>query len=67
MAGEPVVTKDAADEPARRLGRPHAADKGASVTTWVRVRDYDKLLELAKKHDKSISGVVRDLLRLRLR
>lgn len=58
----------APDEPARRRrGRPNAPDNGVPVTTWLRGRDYDRLLELAKRHDKSLSGVVRDLLRLRLK
>lgn len=39
---------------------------GVRVATFVRAPDYDRLLELAKRHDKSISGVVRELLKLKL-
>jgi hypothetical protein len=48
-------------------GRPRAEVPGARVSTWVRSPDYDKLLALAKQHETTISGVVRDLLKLKLK
>lgn len=47
-------------------GRPRVDPPGARVTTWVRSSEYERLLKLAKAQDKSISGLVRDLLKLKL-
>lgn len=54
-------------DPPNRGGRPRAADPGTTVTTWVRSADYDRLLRLAKARDQSISSLVRDLLKLRVK
>ena len=51
----------------KKRGRPRAAVPGARVSTWVKTPDYDRLLDLAQRHQTSISGVVRDLLRLKLK
>jgi hypothetical protein len=48
-------------------GRPRMAEAGAKVTTYVRTSDYDRLLRLAHSHDRSLSGLIRDLLKLKLR
>jgi len=42
------------------------APASASVTTWLRVAQYDRLLQLAKREEKSLSALVRDLLKLRI-
>jgi predicted CopG family antitoxin len=47
-------------------GRPRVDPPGARVTTWIRSSDYDRLLKLAQQQDKSISGVIRELLKLKL-
>ncbi len=59
MSGEKV-------EPPRR-GRPRVEEPGASVSTWLRPDDHDRLLRLANKHDMKVSALVRQLLKLRLR
>jgi hypothetical protein len=48
-------------------GRPKAAEQGAKLSTWVPTSQYDRLLKLANAREQSISGLVRDLLRLKLR
>jgi len=50
----------------RRPGRPREAP-GTSVSTYIRVSDYDKLVRLALKEDRSLASLVRDLLRLKLK
>lgn len=56
------------DPPAPRpRGRPRVDEPGERVSTYVRVSDYDKLCKLALKHDRTVSAVVRDLLKLKLR
>jgi len=55
------------DDKKDKGGRPRAASPGVRVMTWVRAPDYDRLCTLAKRDDKSISGAVRDLLKLRLK
>jgi hypothetical protein len=59
------VTAPRADAPKPR-GRPRAVDRGETVSTYIRTSDYDKLLRLATDQRKSLSGLVRDLLRLKL-
>lgn len=51
----------------RKRGRPRLAEPGAKLTTYVRISDYDRLVRLATQSDKSLSGLIRDLLRLKLR
>jgi len=46
-------------------GRPRVAP-GATLTTYVRSSDYDRLLRLATVQRKSLASLVRDLLRLKL-
>lgn len=48
-------------------GRPRvAAPAGASATTWLRGADYDRLIALAKREDKTLSALIRDLLKLKI-
>lgn len=58
-----------ADErpPPKPRGRPRVDDPGVNVTTYVRSRDYDRLVRLAHTTEKSLSGLIRELLRLKLR
>jgi len=56
-----------ADGRPKPRGRPRVeAPASASVTTWLRVAQYDRLLQLAKREEKSLSALVRDLLKLRI-
>jgi hypothetical protein len=55
------------DEPKRKPGRPRVDEPGAKLSTYVRGSDYDKLVRLALKEDRSLSSLVRDLLNLKLR
>jgi hypothetical protein len=48
-------------------GRPKVeAPAGASVTTWLQLADHDRLLQLAKREEKTLSALIRDLLKLRI-
>jgi len=49
-----------------RRGRPKASDPGASLSTWLRGSEYDKLVQLAKKHDTSVSALARQIIVRRL-
>jgi hypothetical protein len=60
--------KSSCSKPTPR-GRPRlteTAASAASVTTWLRCADYDRLQQLAKQERKTLSGLVRDLLKLKL-
>jgi hypothetical protein len=59
------VTEDARLPP-RKGGRPRVDDPRTTVTTYVRTADYDRLVRLALKHDRTVSAIVRDLLKLKL-
>lgn len=43
------------------------ADPGVPVATWLRPRDYDKLLKAAQTQDTTVSALVRQWLRFKLR
>lgn len=48
-------------------GRPKVEERaGSSVTTWLRVREHDRLIQLANRDRKSLSALVRDLIKLKL-
>jgi len=47
-------------------GRPRASEPRTTVCTWIRVSDYQSLLKLAKQQETSISGLVRQMLHLRI-
>lgn len=57
---------DQDDPPRRPPGRPRA-EPGTVLSTYVRTSDYDRLVRMATKADKSIASLVRDLLRLKLK
>jgi hypothetical protein len=48
-------------------GRPKARYQGTRLSAWVPNYQYDKLCSLAKASEKSVSGLVRDMLKLKLR
>jgi len=47
-----------------RRGRPRLAEPGVSVKTWLRVSEYDRLIELANSRQMKVSTLVRFLLLL---
>lgn len=51
----------------RPRGRPRVAESRASVSTWLPAGAHDRLIELAKREERSISSMVRQLLILRLK
>lgn len=55
----------------KRPGRPHGSTRieepRSSVSVWLPASAHDRLIELAKKEEQSISKTVRELLRLKLR
>lgn len=55
------------DDKKNKGGRPRVDPPGVRVSTFVRSPDYDRLLKLAQRHETSVSGIVRDLLRLQLK
>ncbi len=50
-----------------RRGRPRNPEPASSVCTWLASSDHDKLIELANKHETSVSALVRSLLKMRIR
>ena len=58
MSGEP---------PKRPRGRPRVDEPGQVLATYVRTSDYDRLVKLALKHDRTVAALVRELLHLKLR
>jgi hypothetical protein len=57
----------AEDPPHRPRGRPRVDEPGERLSTYVRTSDYDRLVRLALKNDQTVSALVRDLLKLKLR
>jgi hypothetical protein len=53
------------DRPKR--GRPRVNEPGASVSTWVRAGEYDRLVRLAREQDTTVSSLVRSFLKLKLK
>jgi hypothetical protein len=51
--------------PARR-GRPPASEPRSTVSVWLPASAHDRLIRLAKAQEKSISEVVRQLLKIQL-
>lgn len=51
----------------RKPGRPKADEPSSSVSTWMRVREHDALVKLARRCDLSVSAVVRALILQRLK
>jgi hypothetical protein len=46
--------------PQRKRGRPRVIkDSASSVTAWVSTRHHDRLSSIARRHDVSVSALVR--------
>jgi len=54
------------DAPRRRPGRPPVDEPRSSVSIWLRTCDRDRLVRLARLHEKSVSQILREVLTLRL-
>jgi hypothetical protein len=50
----------------RPRGRPKAQEPTTPVTAWVKPSEYDRIVRLANQRETSVSGLVRDLIRLKL-
>ena len=50
------------ETPRRRPGRPRLCESPSSITTLIEPADHDRLIELAKRHDMSVSAVIRTIL-----
>lgn len=55
-----------ADEKKPR-GRPKVNETSTSVSTWVPASTHDRLIQLARQQDKTVSALVRDWLALKAR
>ena len=60
------MTKPSTDPPGKR-GRPRVPEPGSSVSTWLRRGEHDALIRLAQQHETTVSSLVRQLLKLRIR
>jgi hypothetical protein len=49
-----------------KRGRPKADEPGSSVSTWLRAGEHDQLIRLARQHERTVSSLVRELLKLQL-
>jgi hypothetical protein len=54
-------------EEKRPRGRPKLTEPRSTVSVWLPAKAHDRLIQLAKQQEQSISATVRELLRLRLR
>jgi hypothetical protein len=54
-------------EPQRRRGRPRVSEPRSTVSTWLPAHAHDRLIQIAKREELSISAVVRQLLIFRLK
>lgn len=55
-----------ADDPKRPRGRPKADEPGSAVMTWLRATEHDRLIALAKREEKTLSALIRELLKLKI-
>jgi hypothetical protein len=53
--------------PPGKPGRPPSLVKGCTVSTYLREPEIDRLARLARRHDMSLSGLLRQLIRRELR
>jgi hypothetical protein len=47
-------------------GRPRVEAPGATVSTWLPPDAHDRLIRLAQREEKTISALVRELLKLKI-
>jgi cytidylate kinase len=51
----------------RRRGRPRALEPASSsITVWVKAADHERVAALARREEKAISRLIRELLERRL-
>ncbi len=50
-----------------KRGRPKAPEPSNTVSVWLPAQAHDRLIQLAKAQEQSISATVRALLQIRLR
>ena len=64
-----VAGREALDEDRRRPGRPRTGERGLYAVLSVRVteREFDKLYQLARRHEQSVSTLARRILVERLK
>jgi hypothetical protein len=65
LAGISVTDIKLTPVPSRR-GRPRVKDATVPVTTWVPRSTFDRLTAYARKHDESMSAILRNMVILRL-
>lgn len=53
---------DDQDKPKRR-GRPKADEPGIRISTWVPESEFDSLAKYARRHDRSLSALLREALK----
>lgn len=51
------------DDPPVPRGRPKALEPGTSLSAWIPVSEYDRLVRLAKDREESLSALVREWLK----
>jgi hypothetical protein len=51
----------------QRRGRPRAQERGTTLSTWLPESQYDQLVRLANRREQSVSSLVRDLLKFKLK
>ena len=51
----------------RQGGRPRVEEPRASVSTWLPAGAHDRLIELAKREEQSVSATIRQLLIFQLK
>lgn len=44
-----------------RRGRPRSEEPGISVSMWLKSSEHDRVIELAKKHEASVSETLRHI------
>ena len=49
-----------------RRGRPRVTEPRSTVSTWVPASAHDRLIQLAKEHEVSVSEMVKSLLLVQL-
>lgn len=62
-----MPTQNRADLAPRRRGRPRVSEPRSTVSTWLPAHAHDRLIQIAKREERSISAVVRQLLIFRLK
>lgn len=50
-----------------RRGRPRAMERGTTLCTWLPESTYDRIVRMANEREQSVSSLVRDLLKLRVK